>query len=266
MKSTTAITLAWLLACCCTTIATPAEAQAITVVTENTPQSFRQNGRVAGRATEVVEQTLQRAGLTDYRIDIYPWARAQDLALREPNVLIYLIARTAERESQFQWVGEVRRIRYFLYALPDRGDLDMLQLDDARTRTIGVVRDDVRHQYFQRQGFTRLVVSSQPMENLRTLLHRQVDLVPMTELEAATLCQEARPDCTGLTRLAPLDDLRFGLYMAFSTATPKEVVARAGAAFESLRADGSLARIMGRPAATPAAAATLPAGPKRPQN
>lgn len=246
MKKTVRVWAAcWALAACA-----PLMAQTLNVVTENTPNTYLQNGRVAGPATEIVEQTLRRAGLNDYRIDLYPWARAQDLALREPFVLIYLIARTPERENRFRWVGEIKRSRYFLYALPNRTDIHVAQLDDARAWTIGVVRDDVRQQALMKRGFTRLAVSAQPLENLRKLLYRQVDLVALTEGEARLLCAEARQDCSGLARLMPLDDIAVELYMAYSLATPEDIAARTRSAFESLRADGTLLRVMG-PVDTP---------------
>lgn len=239
-----------MLAASCALAGAPLMAQTLNVVTENTPNSFLQNGKVAGPGTEIVEQTLKRAGLNDYRIDLYPWARAQDIALREPFVLIYLIARTPERENRFRWVGEIKRSRYYLYALPDRNDLHVAQLDDARNWSIGVVRDDVRQQALMKRGFTRLAVSSQPLENFRKLLFRQVDMVVLTEGEAKSLCAEARQDCNGLARLLPLDDIAVELYMAYSLATPEDIAVRTRNAFETLRSDGTLLRVMG-PADTP---------------
>ena len=76
-------------------------AQTVQVVTETTLFVFMQDGKIAGPATEVVKKTLQLAGINDYRLNIYPWARAYDMALNEPNVLIYLVARTPERETRF---------------------------------------------------------------------------------------------------------------------------------------------------------------------
>ena len=233
------------LAASCALACAPLPAQTLNVVTENTPNSYLQNGKVAGPATEIVEQTLKRAGLTDYRIDLYPWARAQDMALREPFVLIYLIARTPERENRFRWIGEIKRSRYYLYGLQGRNDMRVAQLDDARNWSIGVVRDDVRQQALLKRGFTRLAVSSQPLENFRKLLFRQVDMVVLTENEARGLCVEAKPDCNGLARLLPLDDIAVELYMAYSLATPEEIAARTRTAFETLRNDGTLLRVMG---------------------
>ncbi|MCZ2496886.1 ABC transporter substrate-binding protein [Xylophilus sp. Kf1] len=220
-------------------------AQKLNVVTELTANTYVRDGRVSGPATQLVEQTLQRAGLTDYRVDLYPWARAQDLALREPFVLIFPIARTPERESRFHWVGEIKRSRYFLYALRDRAEMKVTRLEHARAWTTGVVRNDVRQQALLQRGFTRLAVSAQPMENFRKLLYRQVDLVVLTENEARSLCEEAQPDCVGLERVLPLDDIAVELYIAYSLNTPQDVVARTRTAFETLRTDGTVLRVMG---------------------
>ncbi|MCB1974474.1 MAG: hypothetical protein KDE65_08450, partial [Burkholderiaceae bacterium] len=70
------------------------QAQPIRAVTETTPYTYIEGDKVVGTATEVVELTLQRAGLKDYSVHLYPWARAYDMALKEPGVLIFLIART----------------------------------------------------------------------------------------------------------------------------------------------------------------------------
>ena len=146
----------------------PAAAQTIHVVTEQTPYTYMVDGKVAGSATEVVELSLQRAGLKDYRVNLYPWAHAYDLALKTPNVLIYLIARTAARENQFRWAGEIMKIQYHLYRLKQR-PLAITDLESAKRFTIGVMRDDVRQQYLITKGFDRLVVSAQSVDNFRKL-------------------------------------------------------------------------------------------------
>ena len=73
----------WYLACLWLAFV-PAQAQTLQAVTEDAPPyTYIEHGKVAGPATEVVQQTLQRAGLNDYRLHLYPWARAYDLALAE---------------------------------------------------------------------------------------------------------------------------------------------------------------------------------------
>lgn len=221
-----------------------AYAQNIKVVTEDTAYSYLQNGKVSGPASAVVEATLQRAGLNDYRIGLYPWARAYDMALQEPNVLIYLIARTPARESLFKWVGELTRIEYHFYKLRERKDIQVRALQDAKNYSVGVLRDDVRHHYLLEQGFTKLVVSARNRDNFKLLLNRQVQLVPMPERDVIVLCEEARIDCASLEKVHTLEALVTGLYMAYSRSTSDEVVARSRAAFDTLKAGGVVGRLM----------------------
>lgn len=221
-------------------------AQTIRAVTETTPYTFQKGERVEGSATEVVERTLQAAGLTDYQVKLYPWARAYDMALKEPGVLIYLIARTAAREQQFKWAGEIMKIQYHLYRLRDRTDISVKTLTDARNYTIGVMRDDVRQQYLQSKGFHRLAVSAQWIDNFNKLIKRQVDLVPLTEDDASSLCAQAHFDCAALERVLTLDEASTGLYMAYSASTADNTVQRTRTAFDKLKADGTVRRIMER--------------------
>jgi len=224
-----------------------ASAQPLQVVTETTPYTYQSGERVLGTATEVVERTLQGAGLTPYQIRVYPWARAYDLALKEPGVLIFLIARTPARESQFKWAGEIMKIQYHLYRLRERTDVKVTTLADAKNYSIGVMRDDVRQQYLKSKGFQRLVVSAQSIDNFNKLIAHQVDLVPLVEDDSAILCAQAHFDCTGIERVLTLDEASTGLYMAYSNATNDVVVQKTRGAFNKLKADGTVRKIMGRP-------------------
>lgn len=224
--------------------AATAGAQAIRGVTEDSTYTYLSGGRVVGPVSEVVDATMQRAGFTDYRATVYPWARAYDMALQEPNVLIFLIARTPAREAQFKWVSEFMRLDYHLYKLRTDKEVVVKTLADARAYSVGVVRDDMRQQYLQAQGFTRLVVSAQNSESFRKLLNRQVQLVPLSEHDAVRFCEDAHVDFGLLERTHTLDGLSVGLYMAYSRSTADEVVLRTRSAYDKLKAEGSVARLM----------------------
>lgn len=240
MRSAVVLWLSWLLLSLC-------QAQTIHVVTEATPYTYLAEGKVVGSATEVVELSLKRAGQEDYEVSLYPWARSYDMALKEPNVLIYLIARTAAREQQFHWAGEIMKIQYHLYRLKRKDKaFRITNLEAAKHHTIGVMRDDVRYQYLRAKGFTRLVVSAQSVDNFKKLLSGQVDLVPLTSDDATSLCKETQFDCAGLERVLTLDEASTGLYMAYSRSTPVALVQRTKLAFDKLKAEGQVKRIMER--------------------
>ncbi|WP_217477556.1 substrate-binding periplasmic protein [Stutzerimonas stutzeri] len=222
------------------------QAAPLRVVTEDTAYSYLQDGQVTGTASRVVEATLQRAGVTDYHVSLYPWARAYDMALSEPNVLIYLIARTPEREALFRWVGEIMRIEYHFYKLRSRDDIQVPDLEAAKAYRVGVLREDVRHQYLQAKGFRKIVVAAQNAENFRRLLNGQVDLVPMPEQDIVMLCNEAGVDPASVERVFT-PDAATQLYLAFSRQTDDRTVQHVQAAFEQLRNEGVVEQLMATP-------------------
>lgn len=230
---------------------TTAQAQEIRAVTEDSRYAQIQNGRVGGPATDVVEATLREAGL-EYQLSLYPWARAYDLALQQPNVLIYLIARTPEREARFKWVGEVIRYQFNFYKLRSRQDIQVNSTDDARHYLVGVVRDDVRHDQLMAQGFTKLALAPQNLDNMRRLVNGQIELLPLIEADARRLSVEVGSQFSDLEKVATLDVGSGGLYLAYSLATDDAIVERTRQAFERIRDSGELQRLMAPVAEPPA--------------
>lgn len=229
----------------------PAPAETIKAVTEESSYTYVRDGKVAGPATEIVEATLKRAGLTDHRLALYPWARAYDMAQREPNTLIYLIARTPAREAQFRWAGEFMRIEYHLYKLRSRKDVVVRSLQDAKAYTVGVMRDDVRHQYLQSRGFDKLVVSARNSDSVRMLLDGRVQLLPLPDTDMVRFSREANIDPAALEKVHTLGELTTGIYMAYSLGTPEQTVARTRQAFEQLKGEGFVDRMMSTAAKAP---------------
>jgi len=221
-----------------------AQADGIKVVTEDSSYTYLRDGKVTGPATEIVEATMKRAGLTDYKVALYPWARAYDLAQQEPNVLIFLIARTQAREAQFKWAGEFMRIEYHLYKLRGRDDVVVHNLQDAKAYAVGVMRDDVRQQYLQSRGFDKLVVSARNNDSLRMLLDRKVHLLPLPDNDVIRFCKEANVDPNSLEKVLTLNEMTTGIYMAYSRSTPDETVARTRDAFDHLKAEGMVTKLM----------------------
>ena len=221
-----------------------ASAATLQVVTEDSSYSSLENGKVSGVASEIVEKTLARAGITDYHMALYPWARAYDMARLEPNVLIYPIIRSSEREPLFKWVGELDQVMPMFYKLRARRDIAVATLEDARHYSVGVVRDDSRQEYLESKGFNKMVVSATNLDNLRKLLSGQVALVPLPEREAREQCKDLNIAFEELEAVYTLDELSKGLYVALSAATPEDTVKRIAAAFAQLKDDGTVAKLL----------------------
>jgi len=128
--------------------------------------------------------------------------------------------------------------------LRDRTDIHVKRLADAKNYSIGVIRDDVSQQYLQTKGFYRLAVSAQWIDNFNKLVKRQVDLVPLSGDDARDLCVRANFDCSRIERVLTLDESSTGLYMAYSASTKADIVQKTRAAFDKLKADGTVRQIM----------------------
>lgn len=235
--------LAWL---CCALLAAPALANGAPLlgVTEESSYSFMQDGEVRGPAVNVVKAVLARAGLADYQLAVYPWARAYDLALGEPNVIIFPIIRTPAREGSFHWVGEFERTVPTLYRLRSSGLIQVANLADARDYSIAVVRDDIREHYLMANGFTRLVETVNNAETFRRLLGGQVQIAAMSPREIQRRCDLEQVPCDQFQPVLSLDEITAGLYIALSRNTPDDVVVRVTAAFNALKAEGAIPKLL----------------------
>lgn len=225
-------------------ISLASHAGTIEVVTEDSLYAYQRDNKVVGPGIRIAEETLRSAQLTDYSLSLYPWARAYEKALHEPNVLIFPLDRTPARETLFKWVGEIHRVASRLYKLRDNRDITVSSLEEAKQYSIGVVRNDAKQIYLQQRGFTRLVISANNHDNFQKLLNRQIQLLPMPENTARLMSQDAQMDFASLEEVYILDEQPHRVHLAFSLSTPDEVVAKAQRAFEELKASGEVARIM----------------------
>jgi len=153
----------------------------ITVVTEQWPpyNYLSSSGIIIGSATKVVEGTLQRANIP-YTIEIYPWARAYKKALEQPNVLIYSILKSPEREKLFHWICPLNTIQYYFFKLSARTDIQINSIIDAKKYTLGLIRDSYMHNYLKNNGFVEgehMQISGDNQANIKLLLAKRVDII-----------------------------------------------------------------------------------------
>ena len=153
--------------------------ETIKVVTEELkPLNYEENGEIKGSATEIVKKVLHKAGV-NYDINLYPWARAYMMAQNDKNTLIYTINRTKKRESKFKWIGLVYTpiLESSLYKLKNNQEITVKTLDDAKELRIGVIRDDVNHEFLLERDFTKIYPVTKPTQYINMLIHDRVDLI-----------------------------------------------------------------------------------------
>lgn len=132
-------------------------------------QYFDENKKLTGLTVEVVQEIQKRIDNKD-RIQVVPWSRGMDKLNKEPNSFLFTMARTADREHLYQWIGPILFIEYGLYVKAD-SKIQIKSLDDAKKiGLIGVYRDDIRDQTLSKLGFTNLDRASSVASSFKKLM------------------------------------------------------------------------------------------------
>ena len=216
-------------------------AQGLTIISENNPPfNYVKNGTLTGSSVEVVREMLRRMNQED-TIQVLTWARGYNLALTQPNVILFSTARTPARENLFHWVGPLYRVRFGFYAKKGSG-LHLETLDDARkVAAIATYKDDVREQLLKSLGFTNLDSSKSPASNLKKLVSGRVDLWLFSSLGVNRVAEQAGIDPAELELVLPFKD--YYSYISISKGTAQAVVNQWQTVFNQMRQEGAFEQI-----------------------
>lgn len=88
----------------------------VVLYTENFPPYNYEKapGELAGLSVDIVRQVMEETGLR-YKILHQPWARAYREAMRNPKGLIFSLARSWQREDQFDWLVLLAQPEFYLF-------------------------------------------------------------------------------------------------------------------------------------------------------
>ncbi|MFZ6864510.1 substrate-binding periplasmic protein [Undibacterium sp. Ji67W] len=229
-----------LLVCCMAT--SLASADTIKIVTEELPPyNFTENGKLTGFSTEVVEAVLDEIKVKG-NFQSMPWARAYETALNSPDILIYSIARTKERESLFKWVGVITPADWFLFSLKSN-NLKIANLEDVKKSQTATVNEDVGEQYLLGKGFVKgqnIQSNSNYEINYRKLKLGRVDFWIMNELAANFVVRKYGDVPEQILRKSYHIEnfVQDGFYMAFSLKTSDTFVEKFKQGLESIKKNG----------------------------
>ena len=127
-----------------TTAAVPgAKAPLVMLTEEYAPLNYHEDGRPAGIAIDLLNETLHRLG-NGQSIDevrFLPWAVAYNRTLVEPDTVLFSTSRLPSRENLFKWAGPIYPERAVLFGLRER-NITIASPSELPGYRIGVVRDD----------------------------------------------------------------------------------------------------------------------------
>lgn len=227
-------------------------AQQLTILTEVNPplQVKLANGEPGGPTVAVVREIQRRLNNTD-PIELVPWARGYRAVETQANTALFVMARTASRDAQFQWVGPFTEAAYALYVKSD-SNIFLNDLDDAKQlKSIGVYRDDARDQLLTQAGFTNLDRTVDNSANVKKLMLGRVDAIASSTSAIEVLMTSLGFPRNSVRAALPLAKIQ--TWMAFSKQTPESTVRAWADALEGMKKDKTFDTIMaaGIPGWTP---------------
>ena len=228
--------------------ASPSLPAQIEIVTEEVPPySFTQNGKVTGVATEIVQAVLDRLNIHGHFTSL-PWARAMRIARSQPNVLIYSIVRNDERETLFKWVGQLTSDKNYLFCLAGH-DIKLNSLDEAKSYVTGTVIRDYHEDFLVKHGFGQGGNFESATGNDLNYSKLKAGRIDLWFTDAGIMAYVVRmagdnPKTAVKAALEVEDPDGIVGNMAFGTKTDDAVVEAFRRALDSIKADGTFAKIV----------------------
>lgn len=209
--------------------------QEIVGVTEELPGMIEVEGEsLKGPVIQKVRKILNKLHIKE-NLQNYPWARSYELAKRNKNYFIFPMAKNAEREKYFIFVGVLFNIKSFLYER-NMSNYKIKNLEDTKNYSICVVRNDVRDQYLSERGFTNLVRFADQENLIHGITTKKCDIAICAEnieyLWKKTLKQNMNSLLKKSLHIKEIDGDR---YLSFNKDTDPEIIKKFAHAIKELK-------------------------------
>lgn len=228
----------------------PVSAESIRVVLEvSPPHQTLIDGKVGGLATAVIEVMLKQAGLQPV-YEIYPWARAYRIAVTSPDVLIYNIARTPERETQFEWIGKVANHKFGFLKLSRRDDIQVHNLSDIKHYVVGTQRDDFSAEWLRnavQQPAQNLQLQPDVLETWRLLVNGKLDLMIDDPNAIADILQQFKLSRQDVEFVLFPPELELYTWIALKKGSSPELIQRLRQAYQRVESSAAYQKVMRYP-------------------
>ena len=201
---------------CVQTTTIPSSSNNLRIITEEYPpyNFVAKNNRVVGQSTEIVEAIIQQLGIQS-PIEVMPLSDGLNLLQKGPNVAVFSLNRTPQREGLFKWVGPMGHYQQAFYAKAG-STIQLNRLEDAKNAgKIGIYKGDAGGQFLASQGFNNLDESQTDSEALKKLIDGKVQLWLGNTQGLDITLQQAGISSDAVTVL-PTVVIQAELYIAFS--------------------------------------------------
>lgn len=192
---------------------------------------------ITGISTEIVVELFKRSKIP-YSIQIYPWKRAYDLALRKPNYGVFSTTRTKEREKLFQWVGPLVKNNWVFFAKKNR-KLKIGSMDEAKKFRVGSYQGDATAIYLEKSLGFKLHLTAYDHLNARKLANNRIDLWATGHLLGPYMARAE--NVSGLEAVYTFKEMILSL--AFNKSVSPKIIKKLNKILTGMRRDGTIKEI-----------------------
>lgn len=212
------------------------------ITEEYPPYNYVDNQQLTGISVELLEAIFAetKTPLSRHDIHVYPWVRGYELALNQPNTVLFSTTRTAAREDYFHWVGPIAQDQVALLAHRNAPTtIDSLADAIERNLTVAVIREDIGAQALLEANYPEHLIRS-AIDNrsaLHMLVRGRVDLWAYSADVAQWIAEsEGYPE----NSLLPVHTLsESSLYFAINQATDSRLASVMQQALERVNMERS---------------------------
>jgi len=204
-----------------------------------------EDGVPTGMAVDILLAALKKIGadITPEKFKIVPWNESYKRVQRNPGTVLFSTTYTPERQRMMKFVGPSIPVRVSVI-VPKYKNITINNVADLSTLRIGVVRDDIGDQLIRKFALSDESIARK--DTLKQLSHYfargRVDAIAYAADVFSYSMKKSGRDPSRYEEAFILKEGQLGY--AFHNSTSAEVLAPLQKAIDSLRADGTINRII----------------------
>jgi polar amino acid transport system substrate-binding protein len=224
------------------------EAGCLKVLTEDyAPFNYVEQGKLTGFSVKIVEHLIKTTGVCIERDKIlfWPWKRAYQAALNEPNVMLFTTTRNPDRENLFKWVGPIYPREQWLFKLKARKDILITSLEDAKKYKTVATNNAANYEFLIKNGFEpgqNLITTNFADSKIKMFLSGRADIAFFMPIEIAFQLKKRKS--LQMVERIDVGQGKLYYYLAFNIKTPGEIISKFQNAFDAMKTDGTYETIL----------------------
>ncbi|PKG80722.1 hypothetical protein CXF85_21645 [Colwellia sp. 75C3] len=207
---------------------------------------YFEDGQVKGPSAEIFNMLMEETSLKP-TVAFYPWARALNKVLTQPNTLILSLTRTKQREDNFIWLIKVNESRRAFISLKSKPEHFVTTLVQAKGKLVAVTRDSYSYKSLIDKGFTEsknLYIVSNIDDAMILFKKGKVDLIYTDPKAIKNHYNDMGKNSNKIVNITLVPEAQRDIFIAINKKTDKHLVDRLQLAAKTVSQSSSYSEVL----------------------